>query len=96
VKEFPSINPKFKLIFLTAAGGTLLFAFICLSLTLIAGREPHPLFEKVVMGFFDLAKIGFGTVVGLLGGQTLQARSNQEILDEAKRSEIKSNKKVHK
>ena len=68
----PPINPQFKLVFLTAAGGTLLFVLICLVLSLIAGREPPPLFEKIIMGFFDLAKIGFGAVVGLLGGKQLQ------------------------
>jgi len=26
----------------------------------------------VILGFFDLAKIGFGAVVGLLGGKKLQ------------------------
>ena len=68
----PPINPQFKLVFLTAAGGTLLFVLICLVLSLMAGREPPPLFEKIIMGFFDLAKIGLGAVVGLLGGKQLQ------------------------
>jgi hypothetical protein len=74
----PTINPQFKLVFLTAAGGTLLFVVLCLVLTLIAGKTPPPLFEKVVMGFFDLAKIGFGAVVGLLGGKTLGANKQPE------------------
>jgi len=60
------------LVFLTAAIGTLFFVVLCLVLTLIAGKEPPPLFEKVILGFFDLAKIGFGAVVGLLGGKKLQ------------------------
>lgn len=73
VTKHPPISPMFKLVFLTAAIGTLLFIVLCLVLTLLAGREPPPLFEKVIMGFFDLAKIGFGAVVGLLGGRKLQA-----------------------
>lgn len=68
----PPISPQFKMVFLTAAGGTLLFAVICLVVSLMAGREPPPLVEKITMGFFDLAKIGFGAVVGLLGGKQLQ------------------------
>lgn len=68
----PPINPQFKLVFLTAAGGTLLFAILCVTLTFLVGKEPKPLFEKVVIGLFDLVKIGFGAVVGLLGGKTLQ------------------------
>lgn len=65
-----------KLIFLTAAGGTLLFVFICLGMALAAGKEPPPLFERIIMSFFDLAKIGFGAVVGLLGGRTLHAEGS--------------------
>ena len=73
----PTINPEFKLVFLVAASGTLIFVVLCLVLTLIAGKEPPPLFEKVIMGFFDLTKIGFGAVVGLLGGKKLQAESGK-------------------
>jgi hypothetical protein len=68
----PPLNPQFKLVFLTAAIGTLLFVLLCFGMTMAAGKTPPPLFEKVVMGFFDLAKIGFGAVVGLLGGKMLQ------------------------
>jgi hypothetical protein len=67
----PTISSQFKLVFLTAAGGTLLFVLICVALTLAAGKEPHPLLEKVVMSLFDLAKIGFDAVVGLLGAKHL-------------------------
>jgi hypothetical protein len=65
----PPINPQFKLVFLTAVGGTALFIVLCLVLSLIAGKTPPPLFEKVIMGFFDMAKVGFGALVGLLGGK---------------------------
>jgi len=77
--KHPPINPQFKLIFLTAASGTLLFVVLCLVLTLVAGKQPPPLFEKVIMGFFDLAKIGFGALVGLLGGKSLQAEADQKV-----------------
>jgi hypothetical protein len=69
----PPISAAFKLVFLTAAGGTVLFVAVCVIVTLLAGREPHPLTEKIVTGFFDLAKIGFGAVVGLLGSQSLRS-----------------------
>jgi len=73
IAKHPSINPQFKLVFLTSVIGTFMFAVLCLVLTFAAGKEPPQLFEKVIMGFFDLAKIGFGAVVGLLGGKKLQA-----------------------
>ena len=73
VAKHPPVNPQFKLVFLTSVIGTFIFAVICLVLTFAVGKEPPPLFEKVIMGFFDLAKIGFGAVVGLLGGKKLQA-----------------------
>jgi hypothetical protein len=69
----PPIGSAFKLVFLTAVGGTVLFVAVCVITTLLAGREPHPLTEKLVTGFFDLAKIGFGAVVGLLGSQSLKS-----------------------
>jgi hypothetical protein len=74
IAKHPPINPQFKLVFLTAAGGTLLFAVLCIVLTFAIGKEPKPLFEKVVMGMFDLVKIGFGALVGLLGGKALQGK----------------------
>jgi hypothetical protein len=79
----PPINPTFKLVFLTAAGGTVLFVVLCFVLTLSAGRDLPSLAEKVVMAFFDLAKIGFGAVVGLLGGQSLQSVRRRDAADEA-------------
>jgi hypothetical protein len=65
------ISPKFKLVFLTATGGTAFFVLLCLVLSMAAGKQPPPLMEKVIMGFFDCAKIGFGAIVGLLGGRAL-------------------------
>ena len=78
-EKHPPIDPQFKLVFLIAASGTLLFIVLCLVLTLLAGKEPPPLFEKVIMGFFDLAKIGFGAVVGLLGGKQLRGPGSKEV-----------------
>ena len=73
VAKHPPVNPQFKLVFLTSVIGTFIFAVVCLVLTFAAGKEPPPLFEKVIMGFFDLVKIGFGAIAGLLGGKKLQA-----------------------
>ena len=73
VAKHPPVNPQFKLVFLTSVIGTFIFAVLCLVLTFAVGKEPPPLFEKVIMGLFDLAKIGFGAVFGLLGGKKLQA-----------------------
>ena len=68
--QHPPLTPLFKLVFITAASGTLLFV-LCFGCSMAAGKEPHPLLEKLIMGFFDLAKIGFGVIVVLLGGRTL-------------------------
>jgi hypothetical protein len=80
IVQHPPISSQFNLVFLTAAIGTLIFVVLCLTLTLLAGKKPPPLFEKVIMGFFDLAKIGFGAVVGLLGGKQLQAQTDVALL----------------
>jgi hypothetical protein len=71
----PNINPAFRLVFFTAFAGTVLFVLICVTVTIIAGKEmPAPL-DKLIDGLFDLAKIGFGAIVGLLGGRTLREKS---------------------
>jgi hypothetical protein len=74
----PVINPAFKLVFLTSAGGTALFVIICVVTTLMAGKDPPPLLDKTISSLFDLAKIGFGAVAGLLGGHALQQNLNPD------------------
>jgi hypothetical protein len=69
----PPINPQFKLVFLTAAVGSLAFTILCVSVSLLAGRDPPPLVIDVVRALVDIPKIGFGAVVGLLGGRALYA-----------------------
>lgn len=71
----PPLNPVFKIVFVTAAGGTFFFMTLCIVMTLLTGKDVPPLFEKIIMGMFDLVKIGFGAIVGLLGGVKLQSNS---------------------
>jgi hypothetical protein len=70
----PTIDPAFKLVFLTAAGGTLLFLIICITVTILNPAHQPDLLDRIINGLFDLVKIGFGAVVGLLGGQALAGR----------------------
>jgi len=78
--QYPPLSPEFTLVFATAAGGTFLFIVLCVVLTLASGRNPG-LMEEVIRGLFSLAQIGFGAVVGLLGGRRLQSsRRDQEAL----------------
>ncbi|MEM8871920.1 MAG: hypothetical protein AAGB10_16900 [Pseudomonadota bacterium] len=69
--EAPSISPEFKLVFVTASIGTLMFLLICVALTLTANRTPPPLTEQLIKGLFSLVQIGFGAICGLLGGKAL-------------------------
>ena len=73
----------FKFVFIWSFAGTLLFVGLCVVLSLVAGREPPPLFEKVIMATFDLAKIGFGAIVGLLGGKYAQGKPAGATQEEA-------------
>jgi hypothetical protein len=72
------ISAAFKLVFLTAAGGTLLFIAICVTTTLIVGKDMPPILEKTITSLFDLAKIGFGATTGLLGSQVLKPYDEAE------------------
>jgi hypothetical protein len=70
-RQHPALGPQFKLVFLTSVTLTVLFLALCVVLTLASGKEPPPLYEKLVMGLFDLVKIGAGTFLGLLAGKRL-------------------------
>ncbi len=73
VKSHPEINPVFKLVFLTAAVGTLLFTVICVGVHVATGdRTMSPPLERTVTALLDMAKIGFGAVAGMLGAHTLK------------------------
>lgn len=71
--ERPTLGKEFKIVFVSTVTLTVLFLALCVVLTLLAGKEPPPLYEKLVTGLFDLVKIGAGTFLGLLGGKRLQA-----------------------
>jgi hypothetical protein len=68
----PTISAAFKLVFLTAAGGTLLFVVICVLLTVIVRNSEPNLIKELNDALLDPVKVGFGAVVGLLGGQNLK------------------------
>lgn len=65
------IDSSFKLILLTSAAGTLIFTALCVGLHLVTSGEPPPAMEKLISGMFDLVKIGFGAIVGLLGSKAI-------------------------
>jgi hypothetical protein len=68
----PPLGTQFKLVFVSAFGGTMFFILLCVLVTLVTGGQPTPLEEELVRGLWDLAKIGFGSVVGILGSKTLK------------------------
>ena len=74
-KDHPPISSTFKLVFLTAAIGTVLFISICVGVHLWTGGVMPSATEKLIDGLLDMAKIGFGAVVGLLGGQSLKSQA---------------------
>ncbi len=76
-RAHPPLSPQFKLVFGTAAGGTLLFVLLCIVLTLASGKEPPSLMTELIRGLFSLAQIGFGAIVGLLGGKRLNSDDGQ-------------------
>ena len=71
----PPISPLFKLVFGTAAAGTILSLALCAVLAIAAGKEPPSLMTEVVRGLFSLAQVGFGAIVGLLGAKRLEGEA---------------------
>jgi hypothetical protein len=75
-QRVPTINPVFKLVFFTAAAGTVFFTLLCVVLHLVTDGAPPPLMEKLIQSMLDLVKVGFGAIVGLLGGKALDQPLN--------------------
>jgi hypothetical protein len=71
------IDTQFKLVFIASAVGTLFFVVICVALHLYTDGQPPPALAKLIDGLLDMAKIGFGAVVGLLGGKVLKTNSSR-------------------
>lgn len=63
------LQPPFKLVFLTVAIGTLVFAGLCVGAALAAGRETSPLFEEIIRALMWFVQLGVGTILGLLGAR---------------------------
>ena len=61
------IGAAFKLVFLTAEGGTAFFLIICVGLTILLDKPHSDFTERLILSVFDLAKIGVGAIAGLLG-----------------------------
>ena len=72
--SYPSLSKEFKLVFFAAFFGTILFISLCIVLTLTAGREPPELTVEIARGLFSMAQVGFGAIVGLLGGKRLHSQ----------------------
>jgi hypothetical protein len=65
------VDPRFKLIFLTVAVGTLLFTLICVGLVFASTGELPSAQKELVQSLLTMAKIGFGALGGLLGGKVV-------------------------
>lgn len=65
----PPLQENFKLVFMAAFGGTIFFTLICIGCHLATGGEPSAGLQRLIDSLLDMAKIGFGAVVGLLGAK---------------------------
>jgi hypothetical protein len=71
VAAHPAINPTFKLVFLTAAIGTALFTMLCVLIHVFTKQPLPSLTDKLFDALLSMAQIGFGAIVGLLGGRSI-------------------------
>jgi hypothetical protein len=72
----PALGRDFKLIVVVAIVATLVFASLCVVLTFLSGREPAPLFDRMMTWLMDGVKVTGGAVLGLLGGR---ARNSNRV-----------------
>jgi len=64
-----AISGRFRLVFFTTA--ILTFVFLTCSMVLAARGDDSAIAKDVASGCLTLTKIGFGAIVGLLGGKSL-------------------------
>lgn len=64
-----TLTPTFKLVFLSALSITILSVILCCPLAILGAETPEKkaLFEACLTTF----KLGFGAIIGLLGGKAL-------------------------
>ena len=69
-----SLSPTFKLVFLSALGLTILCLLLACALIGLSYRAGRPM-TKDESGMFEICasafKLGFGAIIGLLGGKAL-------------------------
>ena len=70
--EHPPIDAVLKWALIAAVSGTLFFVSICVLLHLWTGGKPPDAMARLIDGLADMAKIGFGAVVGMLGSEKLR------------------------
>ncbi len=63
------ITARFRLVFLTTV--ILTFVFLACSMILAARGDDSAIAREVASACLSLTKIGFGAIVGLLGGKSL-------------------------
>ena len=73
LEAHPPITDVWKWAFIAAVSGTVFFTLICVGLNLWHRGEPPSATIKLIDGFFGMANLAFGAIVGLLGGQRLSA-----------------------
>lgn len=68
-----TVDPKFKLIFLVTVGLTVFVSLLAVCLGLFGSESDRV--DDLISTFSTLAKIGFGSIVGLLGGKATDGGS---------------------
>jgi hypothetical protein len=66
-----TMSPAFKLVFRSVLGITVLSMIVSCPLTVLAGPEPSPDMKALLTTFLTTWKMGFGAIIGLLGGKAL-------------------------
>ena len=66
-----TVTPTFKLVFLSVLSITVLAMIVSCPLTLLAGPTPTDDVKALLQGFLTTWKMGFGAIIGLLGGKAL-------------------------
>jgi len=73
-ERHPPISSGYTLVIWGVLGGTVFFTLLCVGVRLYLGKDVAPGMEDLLRTLERMAFIGFGALIGMLGGHSSRAR----------------------
>lgn|SRR5262249_8739174 len=73
-EEHPPISSGYNLVIWGVLSGTVFFTILCVGVRLYLGKGMEPGMDELLKTLEKMAFIGFGALIGMLGGHSSRAR----------------------